>query len=74
VEILYVRESGKVVAVHEDGFAWGRKEAKDGFGIEPFGLLCRDFPLPDAPIDLLRVAGNQVEVVEPPDPGPTLEG
>lgn len=73
MEILYVKATGRVIAVQEDGFAWGHREAVNGVGVESFGLLHRSMPLPNASQDALWVRGNRVEVRDlPADPRPEV--
>lgn len=73
MEILYVRETGRIVAIKPDGSPWGAGEVSEGHGVGPFGLLRRVSPLPDVPRDCLRVRGTRVEVVAlPADPRPEV--
>lgn len=62
MEILYLRDGGRVIDTKPDGAQWGVSEVRDGVGVPPFGLLRRSMPLPNGPLDCLYVVGNRVEV------------
>ncbi len=64
MEILYLHKTGQVMAVREDGFAWGRLEVRDGAGVPPFALLRRPKP-PAGSLDTLMVKGASVKAVAP---------
>jgi len=65
MEILYLKGSGRIIAVKPDHSPWGAGEASEGKGVGPFGLLHTSKALPDYPRSQLRVRSGKIVIVDP---------